>query len=217
MNAITKATTTVATLGLGVALLAGCSQNQAQVTWQDNGTPHVDHQHQQWWNYQFVYYPASQVYFEPHSQTYFWFQNGLWRQGSETPGHITLQFENPVIVKLETDLPYMQHSSVSKAFAASITPFEGSDLSSSSHNFIAYMDRYEAATNASSGQWATNSNWVPYSTHFSPFAGPHWYNATTNEFASTSEYTNGSEDYNEALQQQFEQSTAEAVSDQPDF
>lgn len=216
MTANTKVLATAAALGLSVALLGGCSQSRTQVTWQDNGTPHISHPHQQWWNYQFVYYPASQVYFEPHSQTYYWFQNGLWRQGSELPSHIPLQFENPVTVKLESEQPFMQHHSVTKAFAFNHTPIEGSDLSSSAQAFAAYLDRYDVAT--FQHRWTQSEyDWIPYRSHFQPFGTPFWYNPVSNEFVTAAEYTNGSNKYNQSIDQYINQTTAGAHSDQPDF
>lgn len=231
-----------AALTLGAALLGGCthSPSRSQVTWQDNGTPHTNHQNQQWWNYQFVYFPASQVYFEPYSKNFYWFEQGVWRQGTELPNHITLQNESPTVVKLAQEQPYLQHHSVTSEWMTSNAPIPGSDFTKTPQTFAAYLNRYQTAQlDYQRQQWALNGNTGPVGSPFNPFSSPmHSFwgtgsgNSTTG-FASTtttspwnstanagtnnnnSEYVNGSKEYHNAKNSWLNTSTAEAASDQP--
>ena len=54
--------------------LGGCAVSSESITFNDNGQPRHEHGWQDWWNYQFVYHPNEQVYFEPYTGTYHWFQ-----------------------------------------------------------------------------------------------------------------------------------------------
>jgi hypothetical protein len=96
-----------ATAGLG-----GCYSVDGHVTWQPSGVPHHDHPYQQWWNYQFVYFPQQQVYFEPYTEEYFWFRNGQWERGTELPADISVDPTQGRIVKLQHQDPYLQHETV---------------------------------------------------------------------------------------------------------
>ncbi len=100
-------------------LMTGCESNDSttQVTWQANGTPFHHDAEQDWWHYQFVYYPNKQVYFEPFSQTYYWYDISTWHEGTQLPQHITVHGDTPQVVKLKAELPFYQHDTVVAHFS----------------------------------------------------------------------------------------------------
>ena len=92
-------------------LTAGCSQDST-VTWQPDGMPHHVHPNQSWWTYEFVYHPNAQVYFEPYTKQYFWFEDGWWHAGDQPPGELVLDPSLATVVKLQQTAPYPQHGTV---------------------------------------------------------------------------------------------------------
>ena len=229
MTSTTHTIMLAAAFTLGAALLGGCTHapSRSQVTWQQNGTPHTDHQNQSWWNYQFVYFPASQVYFEPHSKTFYWFEQGVWRQGDQLPQHVTLQNETPTVVKLASEEPYMQHHTVTSAFLTNHTPIPGSDFTKTPQAFASYMTRLDTAEqDYQLQQWALSSgNSGPVGSPFQPFSSPlhaFWGTGTATANAGSSnfnnsQYTTGSAEYHSTVNEYLNSTTAEAISDQPDF
>ena len=96
---------------LSAFALGGCSA-PTDVTWQANGMPRHDHPSQEWWHYKFIYHPNAQVYFEPYTQRYFWFQDGAWREGHSLPGEVTLEGRLAQVVNLREEQPSGQHQTV---------------------------------------------------------------------------------------------------------
>ena len=95
----------------GLFIATGC-QRTSTVTWQDNGMPYHVHPDQCWWNYQYVYYPNAQVYFEPYTKRFFWFENGIWRSDQQPPSELELNPEQARVVKLQNGVPFPQHDTV---------------------------------------------------------------------------------------------------------
>jgi len=105
----TRTLLAVAALG---ALASGCS-SESKVTWLDSGVPYHQNGEGISWNYQFVYHPNAQVYFEPHSKTYFWFENNAWQSGAELPREVTpLDDRLARVVHVRELEPMLQHDSV---------------------------------------------------------------------------------------------------------
>ncbi len=106
---------TAISLGLSIIAAAclgsGC-ETSTKVTWQDNGVPRHEHPDQDWWSYKFIYHPNAQVYFEPYSKQYFWFEDGVWKQSDSSPRELPLDRRLAKVVKLQNDLPYKQHDMV---------------------------------------------------------------------------------------------------------
>lgn len=103
---------TVSGLIAGATLLVGlggCHSLQSDVSWHENGQPRHSHSQQSWWSYKYVYYPHEQVYFEPYSRTYFWFNEDRWEEGDQLPDHITVHADDANIVRLQEPKPYLQH------------------------------------------------------------------------------------------------------------
>ena len=93
--------------------MLGCDSSQHTITMQDNGVPYHVHGSQDWWHYQFVYHPDAQTYFEPYTQTYFWYEEGAWHAGPESPPQLILDVDRAKVVKLRTDeMPFLQHTTV---------------------------------------------------------------------------------------------------------
>ena len=107
---------TAVVLGLGVVAafaLSGCSAMQETVTWQDDGVPRHENSHQDWWNYEFVFHPHANVYYQPYTTMYFWCEDGVWRTGEKLPlvFAFNLDHRTAQVVKLSHDLPFLQHDS----------------------------------------------------------------------------------------------------------
>lgn len=102
------------TFGLTAAcLLGGCnSPSHTQVQWQPDGQPQHTHHTEDWWQHQYVYHPNAQVYYEPYSRTFFWFENNQWNEGPELPQHFTLEQDRARVVKLKSPKPHAQHDMV---------------------------------------------------------------------------------------------------------
>lgn len=97
-------------LAAAVATLGGCAVSSESVTFQDDGPPRHQHGWQDWWSYQFVYHPNDQLYFEPYTGTYHWFENETWRSGTELPNALSPDPSLAQVVFLqEGQFPWAQH------------------------------------------------------------------------------------------------------------
>lgn len=104
------ATTAAATVML---MAGGCTQPSQSISWQDNGMPRHENGADSWWNYQFVYHPDDQVYYEPYTKTFHWFDDGTWRSGDNTPDEMWLDPAMARVVYLKLDeFPWGQHDTV---------------------------------------------------------------------------------------------------------
>jgi len=220
MKTTAFAYTAAAALTVSALALSGCTTAHTQVSWEDDNTPKHTHQHQDWWNYQFVYYPKAQVYFEPYSETYYWFANGIWNEGPVLPSRFVISNETPRVVKLESRYPYMHHHTVAKSFALNIQPYAGSDFCTTPKAFSAYMARYDDAVNDGQTQWAqSNADQyfaTPFGSPFQPFRFPA--DESMNDATANAGDNAESSSENNVESMQFEHgATTEAASDAPDF
>jgi len=62
----------------------------------------------------YIYYPSSQVYFNPGIKHYYYMDNGTWVDRNVAPVGITLG--NGVDVNLGGDVPYVYHAQVIKQY-----------------------------------------------------------------------------------------------------
>jgi hypothetical protein len=113
------------TMLLGAASLCGC-QAQHPITMSATSAPRHEVPGAEWWHYQFAYFPGQQVYFEPYTATYFWYDQGLWEEGPDLPESITLRSGDAVIVRLQNQKPYIQHSTVCAWHPCYYGPLPGS-------------------------------------------------------------------------------------------
>lgn len=97
--------------------LAGCSGTRTTVRWESDGTPQHTHPNQQWWRYQFVYYPDVQVYFNPFTHSYYWYTGEQWVQSQRLPEWITLDKNLARVVKVYSKPPHLQHRTMTAAVA----------------------------------------------------------------------------------------------------
>ena len=97
--------------------LAGCSGTRTTVRWESDGTPQHTHPNQQWWRYQFVYYPDVQVYFNPFTHSYYWYTGERWVQSERLPTWITLDKNLARVVKVYSKPPHLQHRTMTAAVA----------------------------------------------------------------------------------------------------
>jgi hypothetical protein len=112
MNHRTIASLVGATAIVAACSLTGCESAQSSLSIQDNGVLRQDSTAHTWWHYQFVYYPDEQVYYEPFTQTYWWFEEGSWWPGDKLPDEFELRREMAQVVYLQHDRPYLQHGTV---------------------------------------------------------------------------------------------------------
>jgi hypothetical protein len=69
--------------------------------------------------YQYVYYPAQQVYYAPASGTWFWMNGGNWQAGVNLPVQYHATIGNGVSVALHSSRPYVEHVYVEEHYGRS--------------------------------------------------------------------------------------------------
>ena len=120
---------------IGVVLgFAGC-QKTSIVEWEVDGTPRHMHPNEHWWQYKFVYHPKAQVYFNPFTHTYSWYDgaNNQWVEGERLPLQYTIDNGKVKVVKVNFKPPHAQHRTITakkagptfSAFPASTEEYPG--------------------------------------------------------------------------------------------
>jgi len=105
---------TLSLVAAAAAFSTGCAVTSETIAFQEDGTPRHEHGWQDWWSHQFVYHPNDQVYFEPYTRTYHWFDGGTWRSGEELPSSLRPDPELAQVVFLQEDrFPWSQHNTTS--------------------------------------------------------------------------------------------------------
>lgn len=114
--------------------LAACGTTSI-VEWEVDGTPRHMHPNEHWWQYKFVYHPEAQVYFNPYTHTYSWFDsnNEQWFEGARLPVKYTINEKQAKVVKVNFKPPHAQHRTITtvkagptfSAFPASIEEYPG--------------------------------------------------------------------------------------------
>jgi hypothetical protein len=66
--------------------------------------------------HRYYYYPASYVYFDVGTRTYFYYDGGQWQVSVSLPTGIHIEAGDYVVLDMETDRPYTYHSEVSKRY-----------------------------------------------------------------------------------------------------
>ena len=59
--------------------------------------------------YQYQYYPATEVYFEPARAVYFYLANSHWQVAATLPNSLRLRLGSFVSSDMESDKPYIEH------------------------------------------------------------------------------------------------------------
>ena len=93
---------------------AGCNQTTSIVEWEMDGTPRHMHPNEHWWQYKFVYHPKAQVYFNPYTHTYSWYDsdNEHWVEGERLPIKYTIDDDKVKVVKVNFTHPHAQHRTI---------------------------------------------------------------------------------------------------------
>lgn len=66
--------------------------------------------------YDYVYYPAQQVYYSPQEQIWFWMSGDDWRFGVNLPAQYYVQTSGGVSVTLGSPRPYVEHVYVEEQY-----------------------------------------------------------------------------------------------------
>jgi hypothetical protein len=66
--------------------------------------------------YQYVYYPAQQVYYSPEQQLWFWMNGGAWQFGVSLPAQYHIQSTTGITLMLDASRPYVQHTYVEEQY-----------------------------------------------------------------------------------------------------
>lgn len=66
--------------------------------------------------YQYVYYPAQQVYYAPATQSWFWLNGGNWQVGVSLPTQLQPYVQAGVPITLDTPRPYVRHVHVEQQY-----------------------------------------------------------------------------------------------------
>lgn len=96
--------------------LTGCTQSTNEVAWQDNGMPLHTQANRNHTFYKYVYYPSNQVYYEPYTNTWHWFEQERWHTGQQRPAQFSFRGEEPRIVHTASNPPYRSHQTAVAMF-----------------------------------------------------------------------------------------------------
>ena len=66
--------------------------------------------------YRYQYFAACSVYFDLGRNVYFYMSGERWVMAASLPTGICVNFDNPVVLDMETDKPYVWHSEVVKRY-----------------------------------------------------------------------------------------------------
>ncbi len=59
--------------------------------------------------YDYEYYPAANVYYDPAHGKYYWFEDGRWHSGHRLPSKIVIAGIPPEHVRYTTPEPWLEH------------------------------------------------------------------------------------------------------------
>ena len=71
--------------------------------------------------YQYIYYPSSQVYYSPGVHRYYYMSDGTWTYGPAAPVGINLG--NGVSINLGGPVPYVYHPTVIQQYPVVVAPY----------------------------------------------------------------------------------------------
>lgn len=66
--------------------------------------------------YQYMYYPAQQVYYSPQEHAWFWMSGGNWQVGVSLPTRYQVQANSGLSITLASERPYVQHVYVEEQY-----------------------------------------------------------------------------------------------------
>ncbi len=152
-----------ASAALTLALGCGSGSSQHTVQWQANGMPRHSDPNTPWWRYQFVYHPREQVYFEPSTHTYFWFENDFWHEGPELPEHFTLDSKLARVVHTWHEKPYMAHNTAT-ALGSPVRPIRepfppGDFFTEEAASILTIAGEDPASSSISTSEWSGTTDW----------------------------------------------------------
>ncbi len=107
---VLSATLTVA----GLLAFAGCSASSS-TAWQGEA-PTSQPKYEHLWKHQYVYYPHTQVYYDPYNKTWYWKDNTDWQHSAQLPAKFTIFGDRPQIVRMPTDLWNETHYAKSQSW-----------------------------------------------------------------------------------------------------
>lgn len=94
---------------VAVCLAMGCESNDTTAQWQPGEAPYFNADGDQWWHFKFVYYPQDEIYFQPYTGQFFWFEDGAWRSGDDLPMTRNIRSIDAEVVRSRYDLPFFEH------------------------------------------------------------------------------------------------------------
>lgn len=98
-----RASLSLAALAIGLAI--GLPAQADPPPW----APAHGHRAKQQREYQYVYYPAQQVYYAPETRMWFWLTGGNWQVGVNLPQQYRAYAYSGVPVVLHSPRPYVEH------------------------------------------------------------------------------------------------------------
>ena len=92
--------------------------------------------------YDYVYYPAQQMYFSPSSNNWFWLSGNGWQVSTRLPSYLNLDLRfGGIPVSLRSELPYFEHEFVESRYGR---PWRSSHVSRTYYDAPRYNEwRYE--------------------------------------------------------------------------
>ena len=68
-------------------------------------------------NYQYIYYPAHQIYYAPHTRQWYWNSGNRWQSAHYAPAYFNVNLRiGGIPIHLQTALPYQEHAYVTRQY-----------------------------------------------------------------------------------------------------
>jgi hypothetical protein len=58
---------------------------------------------------EYYYYPSADIYYDPASTNWYWYEKNSWHRGQDLPRHLRVREGERVIIRTDADYPYQVH------------------------------------------------------------------------------------------------------------
>lgn len=77
-------------------------------------------------NFQYVYYPAQQAYYAPHTKLWYWNAGNRWQSAYNAPAYLNINLRVAGIpIQLGSALPYQEHAFVTRQYGSAWNNYRG--------------------------------------------------------------------------------------------
>lgn len=105
----------LSSLLLSAGICASASAHERN--WEHRWQPAVRYQREVVREYDYVYYPAQQVYFSPAKNNWFWASGAGWQVSSRLPSYLNVDLRwGGIPIRLASERPYFEHPYVERSY-----------------------------------------------------------------------------------------------------